>query len=128
MSELGLVAVLGASPSIAQGRFYPRLPQNVVFPAVRYNRINTKRTKDINGANVGPTQFSFQIDCMAKSYSQAKALAAQVMGRLDGYKGTWGSSQCRFCTLETENDFDEQDGDNITYWVSQRYMIWTNNE
>lgn len=128
MSELGLVARLGASPAIAGGRFFPRLPQNVAYPAVRYKRINTSRRKDINGANVGPTQFSFQIDCMAKTYEQAKALAAQVMDRLDGYKGAWGASQCRFCTLESENDFDEQDGDDVTHWVSQRYVVWTNNE
>ncbi len=128
MSEIGLVAVLGVEPSIAQGRCYPRLPQNVVYPAVRYKRINTTRTKDINGENVGPTQFSFQIDCFAKTYAQSKALAAEISQRLDGYFGTWGDSECQHCSLETELDFDEEEGDNVTYWVSQRYIIWTNNE
>jgi hypothetical protein len=128
MMEQGLVSVLTANPLIAGGRVYPRLPQNPTFPLLRYQLINVDRVNDITGANVGPSQFTMQIDCMARSYLESKTLAASVFDRLNGYNGAWGSSLCRFCTIETENDFYEQDGDDVTHWVSQRYLIWTDND
>lgn len=128
MMEIGLVARLKVNPAIAGGRIFPRLPQNPTFPLVRYQLINVDRTNDITGSNVGPSQFTVQIDCMARTYDESKTLAASVFTRLNGYNGTWGTNICRFCTIDTENDFYEQDGDDITHWVSQRYMIWTNND
>jgi hypothetical protein len=128
MMEIGLVARLKVNPAIAGGRIFPRLPQNPTFPLVRYQLINVSRTNDITGANVGPSQFTVQIDCMARSYGDSKTLAESVFDRLNGYNGTWGADICRFCTIDTENDFYEQDGDDVTHWVSQRYMIWTNND
>lgn len=128
MMEKGLVTVLGIAPAVAGGRVFPRLPQNPTFPLVRYQVINVDRVNDIRGLNVGPTEFTVQLDCMARSYEDAKILAASVFTRLNGYNGTWGTDVCRFCTIDTENDFYEQDGDDITHWVSQRYQIWTNND
>jgi hypothetical protein len=128
MMELGLVSVLKGSPTVAGGRVFPRLPQNPTFPLVRYQLINVTRTNDIGGDNVGPSEFTIQIDCMGKSYADAKTLAASVFSRLNGYNGIWGSSVCRFCTIESENDFYEQDGDDVTHWVTQRYLIWTNDD
>lgn len=124
--ETGLITVLAATPAIAGGRVYPRIPQRPTFPLIRYQRINTTRTNGIDGTNLGPTQFTIQIDCMAKTYADSKTLAAAVLERLNGYRGAWGSSTCRFCTIQTENDFYEQEGDDVTHWVSQRFLIWTN--
>jgi hypothetical protein len=126
MVEKGLYTVLTTPATIAGARIYPRLPQNVAFPAVRYQQIGSTRIHSIEGDNVGPTEFTMQIDCMGNTYADAKNLAAAVFGRLHGYRGAWGSSICRFCTLQTDNDFYEQDGDDITHWVSQRYLVWTN--
>jgi hypothetical protein len=126
MMEEGLVARLGASPAIAGGRVYPRVPQKAVFPLVRFNRIGSTRTHAVDGLNVGPTEFVVQIDCMAKSYTESKQLAEDVFNRLNTYKGAWGLDVCRYCMIQTDNDFFEQDGDDVTHWVSQRYVIWTN--
>ena len=128
MMEEGLVSVLKTATAIAGGRIYPRLPQNPTFPLVRYQLINVDRVNDITGENVGPSKFTLQIDCMARNYADAKTLGASVFARLNGYNGTWGSSVCRFCTIDTESDFYEQDGDDVTHWVTQRYSIWTNND
>jgi hypothetical protein len=65
---------------------------------------------------------------MAKSYVDAKTLAASVFSRLNGYNGLWGESVCRFCTIESENDLYEQDGDDVTHFVVQRYLIYTNDD
>jgi hypothetical protein len=128
MMEKGLVKVLSNNPAVAGGRVYPRLPQNPTFPLVRYQLINVDRVNSIGGTNVGPSQFTVQLDCMARSYADAKTLAGQVFNRLNGYRGAWDASTCRFCTIDTENDFYEQDGDDITHWVTQRYLVWTNDD
>ena len=116
-------------PSLLSGvitRVYPRTPQQPTFPLVRYQRITTTRTANIDGTKAGPTEFMLQLDCMAKSYSEAKQLAKNVMDTLHTYRGAWGSYQCQFCMLESESDFEEQDGDDYTHWVSQRYVIYIN--
>lgn len=128
MMEQGLVTVLAGSPPIADGRVYPRLPQNVTFPAVRFQRISTRRTTSVDGVNVGPTEFTIQIDCFGHTYAASKGLADEVRSRLHTYRGAWGTSVCLYCILEAENDLDEQDGDRITHWVSQRFLIWTDDE
>ena len=124
--EKGLRAkLIGNSPqTLAASRVYPRLPQEVKFPAIRYQRISTSRQHSLD-ATVGVTDATVQVDCMATSYSQAKTLADSVRTILHGYSGVWGTLQVRHLTLETENDFSEQDGDRITHWVSQRYRIWS---
>lgn len=118
--EKGLVTVL-AGVGVAR----PRLPQPPTFPAIRYQRISTVRTNSIDGANVGVTEAGMQIDCMASTYDAAKTLADSVRGVLHGYTGSWGSLTARFVHLQVENDLQEQDGDKVTHWVSQRYQIWT---
>ena len=120
--EKGLVSVLAGV-----GTAYPRIPRrNPSFPLMRYQRITTGRTSAIDGTNTGPTEATIQIDCMALTYSEAKTLADSVRGVLHGYIGTWGTLTAHFVSLQTENDLSEQDGDDITHWVSQRYQIWTN--
>lgn len=129
--EKGLLAVLAGSPAIAEGRVYPRVPQPAQFPLVRYRRLVSSRVRSITGSNSGPTSFGLQIDCMATgsgAYEAAKTMADQVRQRLDGYRGAWGASTCRFCVLENETDDLEQDGDRITHWVTQRYTVWTNDD
>lgn len=125
--EKGLYSKLsGASPqTLAAGRVYPILPQGVTFPAIRYQRIDTQRRHALD-STVGVTSATIQVDCMAESYSESKTLADSVRTLLHGYSGTWGTLTARLVSLESENDFYEQDGDRVTHWVTHRYMIWTN--
>lgn len=74
-----------------------------------------------------------QVDCMAETYAAAKNLADSVRNALHLYRGQWGDTTspethliCRHIHLQTENDLNEIDGDKHTFWVSQRYQIWTN--
>ena len=122
--EKGLYSLL-AGQTTALSRVYPRLPEQVTFPAIRYQRISTVRQHSLD-ATVGVTEAGIQVDCMAKTYSQAKTLADEVRVILHGYSGTWSTLIARHVTLSTENDFSEQDGDRVTHWVTQRYRVWTN--
>ena len=125
--EKGLYTLITSnSPqTLAASRVYPRLPQGVTFPAVRYQRISTSRVQALDSA-VGVTEATVQVDCMAESYSESKTLADSVRVILHDYMGSWGTLLARHVSLDSENDFYEQDGDRVTHWVSQRYRIWTN--
>jgi hypothetical protein len=125
--EKGLYSLIaGASPQTsAAGRVHPRLPQNVTMPAVRYQRITASRVHALD-TTVGVTSATVQVDCFADTYDEAKTLADEVRTILHGYRGAWGTLVARHVSLETESDLYEQDGDRVTHWVSQRYMIYTN--
>lgn len=124
--EKGLTGLLtGSSPqTLAGSRVYPRLPQAAQFPAIRYQRINTLRNHALNGA-VGVTEATIQVDLLATKYSEAKTLADSVRVLLHAYTGVWGTLTARLVSLDTENEFYEQDGDRVIHWVSQRYRVWT---
>ena len=126
--EQGLYSVLaGNSPQTsAAGRIYPRLPQNVTHPALRYQLITVERQRGLAAGRVGVTAATVQIDCLAESYSACKTLADEVRAILDEYVGTWGTLVCRLCLLETEDDLEYIDGDEVRHWVAQRYRISTN--
>jgi hypothetical protein len=126
--EQGLVTILSG---ITTAR--PHLKQPTTFPAIHYQRIYTTRTNSIDGANVGVTEVGMQVDCMSDSYDGCKELADLVRGVLHGYSGVWGEITspethltAQFVNLQTENDLSDIDGDDQTFWVSQRYQIWTN--
>ncbi len=110
--------------TLAGVRVYPRTPQNPTLPLIRYTRLTTTRNLALDG-NVGVTEASIQVDCMARSYSDAKTLADSVRTILHGYTGAWSTLTARLVKLETENDFAEQDGDRVTHRVVQRYRVWT---
>ena len=126
--EKGLFSVLtGNSPQTSAGvRIYPRMPQGVTFPAIRYQRIATQRIRGLASGRVGVSQADVQIDCLGENYSDCKTLADEVRAILDEYTGAWGTLTCRLCVLETENDLEYIDGDEVRHWVSQRYRIHSN--
>jgi len=119
--EKGLVTLLSG---ITKCR--PYLPQPPVFPVIRYQLISVTRENSVDGTSTGATEAGIQVDCMADSYAGAKALADSVRAVLHGHIGAWGTLTAQFVNLQTENDFNEINGDRATYWVSQRYQVWTN--
>lgn len=128
MIEQNLKAFLG---SLVSNRVYPRLPQAATFPLIRYQRISSSRRSNIEGKDSGPSEITIQIDSMARgsgAYGQSKLLSEQVRKQLNFYKGAVGDISVQFVTMESESDFDQQDGDDITHWVSQRYTFYVNEE
>jgi len=125
--EKGLYSLIaGKSPqTAAQTRVYPRVPQEPIYPLCRYQRVSVTRQQSLD-SNVGVAQAVLQVDCMATSYSDAKALADEIRSTLHGYSGAWGTLTAHNTVLEMEIDTDEQEGDRVTHWVTQRYRVYTN--
>lgn len=65
------------------------LPQNVLYPAIRYQRISTPRSQ--YRALDGRAEYAsprFQIDAYALTHAQAIAVAQAVYALLEGFTGT----------------------------------------
>ena len=77
--------------AIVGTRVYPTLPQNVVYPYIRYTRISTPRSEwrvlDFND-DEGYASPRFQLDNYALKHSDAVALAQAVFRHLKSFHGT----------------------------------------
>lgn len=121
--EIALASKL-INATAAANRVYPRVPQGAVHPLIRYQLLTDSRQYGIGGKRNTPEEVTMQVDCMARSYSASKQLAAEAKALLDGAtQELWGTQKIQHCGLNTQTDFEEQDGDNVIHWVSQRYTI-----
>jgi hypothetical protein len=78
--------------AIIGSRVYPNvLPQNALYPCIRYSRISTPRTEwrvlDYND-NEGYAAPRFQLNCYALKHSDALNLAQAVFRHLKSFHGT----------------------------------------
>ena len=117
----GLVALVSK-------RIYPTImPNNVILPAVSFQRISTERTHAFQ-ADVALTSATYQIsswgknDTVKKGYAHADAVSKQVRAALQNYSGTMGSTTVNAVLLIGElTDYDTA---TETYAVHQDYEIW----
>jgi len=80
----GLAALVGT-------RIYrDRFPDNVVKPAIKYQRIDTQREYSHQGYS-GLARPLFQFSCFGESQPATKAAIDQVRIALQGYAGTMGN-------------------------------------
>ncbi len=86
--EIAVKTHLAANPAVSAlvgTRIYPlALPQNVTYPAIRYQLIDTPRIYTKDGYS-GDSRPRLQIDCWALTYLGAKQLAATVRTAMEGY-------------------------------------------
>lgn len=128
MIEAGLYSHLtAASPTIVGTRVYPVvIPEHArgdatKLPCVVYNRVNVQRQQKFCGTD-GLVRSTFQLDCYATTYLEAKQVAAAVRGVMVDYRGTWSSVQVKAVFLDLE--FDGLDAEPGLYRVVQRYTVW----
>ena len=75
-----------------------------------------------HAAPTGLARVRVQVDCVARSYSEVKALAAAVRKSLDGVMGTVGGLALQGSWLET--DADEYGDAEGLHSVRQDFMFW----
>lgn len=90
--------------TLVGARMYPRmLPQTPTLPALVFQRIDTRRLHDLDGAD-GLPRARLQITCWAALPDDAATVAQAVRARLDGVTGTIGASTigASLCTAERD--------------------------
>ncbi len=109
--EEALVAHLGSHDgftALVANRLYPLvLPQGPTYPAVTYARISRKGRRTLGGT-VALVNSRFQFSCWAKSYREAKAVAAELESALQSYSGQMGGAGgVRVLDGEIDNEQDQ---------------------
>lgn len=85
--ESKLYALLTADPAVSAivgTRVYPMvLPQRCTFPAASYFRVSGGQQNTLDGYS-GTENPRIQVDCWAREYADAKALASAIRTAMDG--------------------------------------------
>lgn len=118
--EAALKTLLGTgSPStiadaVGARIYFDILPQNVIYPAIRLQRISTSRSefRTLDG-RAGYARPRFQIDIYGPSQVNVLALAQAVYTTLEGYRGTPSGLPAgwRIDAISTENESSEVEDD-----------------
>lgn len=94
-------------------RIYPLVaPQNVQKPYCTYQKISTGRQYSHSGYS-GLQRPRMQVSCYAETYSQAKAVAAQVVAAVEA----WSAANARVQAALQENEQDFYDEETKLYYV-----------
>ncbi len=126
----GLYTFLGAQSAITNlvsDRIYPEVIPDQVFdaaskrPCLVYSRQGTERTRTFCGT-IGLVQSAFNVDCYARTYQDAEALAAAVRSALTDYRGAMGSETVQ--STQLIGDFDLLDLEPGLFRVSLAFAIW----
>lgn len=102
-----------------------RLPQGTAYPAVSYFRVS-RPTRRTFGGNTAIASPRFQFDCWAKRYTDAKAVADQLIAALNNFSGTMGGTggvEVQDIELMNEMDDDFLDTADL-YHVVLEFTVW----
>ena len=95
--------------TVGQKRVYPDLlPQNPTYPAITYERTNTKRPKTLGGF-YGKARGQFRFNCWHTNPTTAANLRSQVVQALEGMNGTYAS--CVVSGVNFINEWDDWEPD-----------------
>lgn len=105
-------------------RIYPTLiPQGAIYPAVRFNRDDDGGFKDFDGQG-GTIQTGLQLDFLARTLTEADAMAAEVVTALKNYSGAFGTRSLTSVFLESEFGTYESALDGGVFRASQAWRFW----
>ena len=112
----------GGLSALVASRVYPlHLPQRPTLPAVTYQRIDGPREHAM-GADPGLAHPRIQVDSWAASYASAKAVATQVRGALQRWRGT--AAGVEVLAIYLESDQDDYEPETKQWRVRQDWTVW----
>lgn len=116
-----LQAVVGVT-NLVGTRVYPVvLPQDPIYPAIRYQQLAGSREPTM-GSNNGLVNTTVQIDSYSESYAQARQVAEEVRSALQRFRGTVAGVVIEGAFVEGPLDVFE---DQIKkYRVQQDFTVW----
>lgn len=122
-----LLASLAALAGLPAERVTPnRRGQGEGLPAIVYQTVSGPREQSDDGF-IGIVQKRMQVDCYARTYTEAKRLAGRVILGLEAFRGVLGDTDFRLITVEDERDGDDAAGDRPEQpqHVSIDFMVWS---
>lgn len=109
--------------------YFVRIPQtnppSSVYPCVTYRRATGGHVHSLDGS-MGFASPLFEIDVWGEDSVVVEQIGEAIRLKLQGYRGTWGSSDIRKVTLDDEQDFyfpSEVADDVGVYRIQYKYTI-----
>lgn len=116
-----------AITSLIGQKFYPfKAPQNTPFPIAVYQRVETGLNQTLDGANA-LTRGKFQVQAIAKTFTEAKSITAAFRRKLHGYRGTVGTTTIQGIFAQDERDeyvVPQSDDDTGWFVTTLDLQIW----
>lgn len=114
-----------AYSALAADRIYPLvIPEEAAFPAAAYTVTGTNRHSSHDEIG-GLAEATVRVDCLAGSYSSAKALASAVRVALGGYTGSAGQQVQGVFVQDESQDYSPDDIESRRYFVHTiTFTIW----
>lgn len=124
------IARLAADTSVTalvSTRIYDtRAPQAPAKPYIVCQEISATRAPDLSGSS-GAVNTLMQVSCRGVSAISARSVGEQVRDLMDGYRGTMGSTDVRFCNLDGDQMVDDPPATGEAQGLASRIMefsIW----
>jgi hypothetical protein len=124
MIDQDLVAYVQGLSTAAGNRVHlGNAPQETAFPFVVIRRTGGNTPQTLGGISLF-SRGQFSINVIAKDYPGAYPTANAINVALHGFRGTMGSTtvQSSRCVSEPA-DGSEVDGDKVTRWLTQDFLI-----
>lgn len=127
MLEEGLFAHMSTFPGLVAlvgDRNYPAtMPQNVTYPATRFQRIDTPRAHSRDGPN-GLVHPRLSISCFALSPLEAKRVAAQVVAAAKAAQTALSMGGLPIQGIEVADEADLYDPQADVHYTVVDLIIW----
>ena len=114
-----------ALTTLVASRIYPvELPEQPTMPAVTYRRIDTPTGHLLDELRSSWEWPRFQVTSWATTYASAKAVNAEVITSLDGFKGELGGAGGKVCWITLLSSYDLPDPVTGRKRVMADFEIW----
>ena len=124
MIDQDLVAFVAGLDTAAGSRVHiGNAPQDTTYPFVVIRRTGGNTPLTLGSVSLF-SRSQFSVNVIAKEYADAYPIANAIKAGLHGFRGLMGSTtvQSSRC-LADPADGSEIDGDKVTRWLSQDYLI-----
>jgi hypothetical protein len=111
----------GAASALVGQRVYPVIaPQNVAYPCITWQRISRTEVFSLEGPS-GYADARVQIDCWAKTYGEARAVANAVRDDLNGWDNE--GQPIADCRLDSARDLYDPAAEPKLYRSSLDFIL-----
>ncbi len=108
--------------ALVLARIYPKvIPQDCLLPAVEFQKIS-ETPEHAMGSDPSIRQSRIQVSAFAETYSEVKAVSAQIKAALSRYSGT--SSGTVIQDIFFEGDYDLYEPDTGIYHAPSDFIVW----